>query len=486
MNPQSIPPHVLIFPLPLQGPLNSMLKLAELLSIAGLHVTFLVTDYIRTRLLRYTNIQSHFSRYPGFRLESVSDGLPENHPRLADQLMEMFEALEAVTKPLLRDMLISGRLSNDSRRPVTCIIADGILSFNIDLAEEIGVPIICTRTISPCCLWVLFCLPKLIDAGEIPFKDNDLDAPIISVPGMENFLRRRDLPDFCRADDLTDPNIQLYMMESRQIPRANGLILNTFEELEGPLLSNIRRLCPNLYTIGPLHAHLKSRLAAESTPSSFSSTSFREENRTCLAWLDQQPYKSVIYVSFGSLATMTREQLLEIWHGLVNAGKRFLWVIRPDSVNGDDWERQIPVELREGTKDRGYILGWAPQEEVLAHPSVGAFLTHSGWNSTLESVYEGVPMICWPYFMDQQVNSRFVEGVWKIGLDMKDRCDRVNVEKMVNDLMEVRRDEFEKSTDRMADLARRSVMDGGSSYSNINRLIEDIRSMSLGGSHTQS
>lgn len=312
---------------------------------------------------------------------------------------------------------------------------------------------------------------------------NDLDAPIKSVPGMEDFLRRRDLPSFCRTGDLTDPNIQLYMKESQVVPRADGLILNTFENLEGSIHSQIRNLCPNIYAIGPLHAHLKVRLSDQSKSSSFSSSSFRQEDRSCLTWLDQQPLKSVVYVSFGSLVTMTRDQLMELWHGLVNSGERFLWVIRADALGGEDWESQIPVELREASKDRRYTVGWAPQEEVLCHPSVGAFLTHSGWNSTLETIFEGVPMICLPYFVDQQVNSRFVGEVWKLGLDMKDACDRITVEKMVKDLMEVRRDEFARSAHRMANLARQSVSQGGVSYRNLDRLIEDIRSTSLQASH---
>ncbi|GFZ14163.1 hypothetical protein Acr_24g0003530 [Actinidia rufa] len=170
---------------------------------------------------------------------------------------------------------------------------------------------------------------------------------------------------------------------------------------------------------------------------------------------------------------------MEFWYGLVNSGKRFLWVIRPDSLSSRDFERQIPAELREGTRETGYIVGWAPQVKILAHSSVGGILTHSGWNSTLESMFEGVPMICWPYFVDQHVNSRFVGEFWGLGLDMKDTCDRVVVEKMVRDLMEERRNEFARSTDRMADLARWSVREGGSSYQNLDRLIEDIRSMSV-------
>ncbi|KAK6156170.1 hypothetical protein DH2020_010418 [Rehmannia glutinosa] len=236
----------------------------------------------------------------------------------------------------------------------------------------------------------------------------------------------------------------------------------------------MRTVCPNIYTIGPLHAHLKTKLAANATSPPAFSNSLWEEDRSCMTWLDSQPHKSVIYVSFGSLAVMTKDQVTEFWHGLVNSGQKFLWVIRPDSIAGSE----IPVELSQGTKERGYIVGWAPQEEVLAHPAVGGFLTHSGWNSTLESVYEGVPMICWPYFVDQQVNSRLVEAAWKVGLDMKDTCDRIIIEKTVVNLMEVQKEEFLERADRMAKSAKRCLSEGGSSYSNFERLIEDIKSMS--------
>ncbi|MCL7040437.1 hypothetical protein MKW94_003333 [Papaver nudicaule] len=153
-----------------------------------------------------------------------------------------------------------------------------------------------------------------------------------------------------------------------------------------------------------------------------------------MAWLDKQQEKSVVYVSFGSLAMVSREQWLELWYGLVNSSHRFLWVRRPDSLTvKDDEESRIPAELIESTKERGYMVEWAPQEEVLNHPAVGAFLTHSGWNSTLESMVAGVPMICWPHSAEQQVNSRYVSEVWKIGMDMTDNCNRSTVEKSIRD-----------------------------------------------------
>lgn len=161
-------PHVLIFPLPLQGTVNSMLKLAELLSISDINVTFLVTDHIHSRLLRHSNVVSRFDKYPGFVLHSISDGLPEEHPRSGSRYVEMFESMKFNSKPLLKEFLTSGWLEH-GRGPVTCIIADGVMSFVCDVADEIGISIFYTRTLSVCSLSVFFSLPKLIEAGELPF-----------------------------------------------------------------------------------------------------------------------------------------------------------------------------------------------------------------------------------------------------------------------------------------------------------------------------
>ncbi|KAL5733123.1 hypothetical protein ACOSQ2_032815 [Xanthoceras sorbifolium] len=465
-------PHVLIFPAPFQGHVNSMLNLAELLSLSGLAVTFLNSDHNHRRLLQYTDVSARFAQYPGFQFQTISDGLAADHPRSGLRLMEMFDAMSSNSRPLLKDLLV------ESRQPVNCIIGDGIMGWVIDVADEVKIPVIHFRTIGACCFWIYFCIPEVIRAKELPMRENeDMDRLITTVPGMETFLRLRDLPSSCRvSDNTTNLGFQLFMNETQRSLRVNALILNTFEELEEPILSQIRTKFSNIYTIGPLHLHLKTRLIGSNTTTSFnqSSNSFWEVDRSCIAWLDKQPPRSVIYVSFGSIATLTREQLMEFWHGLVNSKQRFLWVIRPDSLVGLDRERESLEE------ERGYIVGWAPQEEVLAHRAVGGFLTHSGWNSTLESVVAGQPMICWPCFGDQRVNSRFVGEVWKLGLDMKDHvCDRKVVKNMVNDLMVERREEFVKSTDRMAKLATKSVSDGGFSSYNLNRLIEHIRLMSV-------
>ncbi|KAJ4812611.1 Glycosyltransferase [Rhynchospora pubera] len=147
-------------------------------------------------------------------------------------------------------------------------------------------------------------------------------------------------------------------------------------------------------------------------------------------------------------------------------------------VRGLAWTDEIKRALPE---EQGRIISWAPQHKVLAHRAVGCFVTHSGWNSTLESIVEGVPMLCWPFFLDQQINSRFVSEIWQVGLDMKDIRNRDVVEKMVREMMEGESAaRFRKSARDLADAVKESISDGGSSFREFHRLIEDIKSMSIG------
>ncbi|KAI7749772.1 hypothetical protein M8C21_002108 [Ambrosia artemisiifolia] len=167
----TLEPHVLIFPLPFQGPVNCALKLAELLCLSGIHVTFLNTEHIHRPLIRHTNVLSRFNRYPNFTFETVPDGLEHEKPVSGDRFMEVMDAVDAVSKPLFREMMVSGRLSRKSDRPVTVMISDALFSFAVDIAIEMSIPVICFETISPCCLWTsYFNLPTLIEAGDVPFK----------------------------------------------------------------------------------------------------------------------------------------------------------------------------------------------------------------------------------------------------------------------------------------------------------------------------
>ena len=149
-----------------------MLKLAELLGLAGLHVTFLNTDFIHDRLVRYTDIETRFSCYPGFQFKTISDGLPGKHPRSGDRLFKLFESLNSKTELLLREMLMApNQLCYKSGPSVTCIIVDGIIGGSTsDIANELRIPIIYFHTTSACSLWTHFSVPNIIEAGELPIR----------------------------------------------------------------------------------------------------------------------------------------------------------------------------------------------------------------------------------------------------------------------------------------------------------------------------
>ncbi|WCJ19747.1 7-deoxyloganetic acid glucosyltransferase [Euphorbia peplus] len=474
-------PHVLLFPAPGQGHVTSMLRLAEVLCLSGIHqITFLNFEFIHESLFRNTDIKSRFlSKYPNFQFKAIPDCLNVSEgPRdPVDWLREFLVAIEKNTNPIFNKLLTE----TDPR--VTYVIGDMLTGFIHDVAVEVGIPCIQFHTISACSMWIFHCAPDIVAAHQLPVKgEEDMDRLITVVPGMETILRCRDIPrKFCPVRDITHPNWLLLKNEMRE---AKSLILNTFEELEEPILSQIRTRYPKIYTIGPIHELLKTKHESINKQKSHSSlNSVWQVDRSCMEWLDKQPLQSVLYISFGSIASMTKDQFMELWNGLANSNHRFLWAIRPESLVEEDGNalETIPVELAMGPKERGYVVSWTPQEEVLAHKAIGGFWTHSGWNSTLESITAGVPMICWPYYADQQINSRFVSDVWKLGLDMKDTCDRKIVEKMVNDLMVDRRDEFVKSSAKMAELARNSVQKGGSSFSNLDSLIDQIKLMSMKG-----
>ncbi|KAJ6820845.1 7-deoxyloganetic acid glucosyltransferase-like [Iris pallida] len=486
----TITPHVLLFPMPAQGHLLPMTKLADLLSHAGLYVTFLATEGVYQRC--FLRDDDDRRDQPRFRFRTVPDGLPRESSRPFVDTLDGLLGVVGHARGPYRELLASSRGGGGEGEgelwpPVTCVVADGFLPFALDVPVEMGIPVMVLRTSSPCSVWAYCCIPELIKRGEVASPDEpNLDESIQGVAGMEGFLRRRDLPGFVRkAQSADDPGLQFFATCSANLTRARALILNTFEALDSPVISRLRDVCPDVYGLGPLH--LLGRNVC-STPSGGDSGKLWREDRTCMAWLDRQPDRSVVYVSFGSITVISREELLEFWHGLIGSGKRFLWVVRSDLVaeTSADEKTETPLELEEGTRERGCLVGWAPQEEVLAHRSVGCFLTHSGWNSTLEGVVAGVPMVCWPFLGDQYTNSRFVSEVWRNGLDMKDAGGRDVVERMVKAAMDGEgADELRRSASKLAEEARESAEEGGSSYLDYQRLVQQIKSLSSDKSYKE-
>ncbi|KAI4296387.1 hypothetical protein L6164_036350 [Bauhinia variegata] len=248
---------------------------------------------------------------------------------------------------------------------------------------------------------------------------------------MKN-IRLRDLPTFVRTTDPNDIMLNYLIGQIERTKRASAIIINTFDELESDALNALSSMFPPIYSIGPLN--LLVNHIPENKLVSFNS-SFWKEDKECLQWLDSKEARSVVYVNYGSVTVMTAEQLLEFAWGLANSKRPFLWVIRPDLVNGSSVI--LSPEFINETKGRGLIAGWCPQEQVINHPAIGGFLTHCGWNSTIESISAGVPMVCWPFFAEQQTNCRYAcTDQWGIGMEIDTDVKREEVEKLLNELME--------------------------------------------------
>ncbi|XP_058110923.1 UDP-glucose iridoid glucosyltransferase-like [Magnolia sinica] len=247
---------------------------------------------------------------------------------------------------------------------------------------------------------------------------------------------------------------------------SSGLIVNTIDCLEQTTLAEFRHdFQIHVYPIGPLHKHLTETC---------NSSSLLMEDHSCITWLDRQAPRTIIYVSFGSIAAMDRSELIETAWGLAHSGQPFMWVVQTGLVHGSKWV-EFPEGFEDMLGDRGLIVKWAPQQEVLAHPSVGGVWTHCGWNSTLESICEGVPMLCWPCFGDQSMNARLVSHVWRVGIRLEHGLDRDKIEWAIRKLMVGQ--EGEGMKERIEDLKEnvdRCLRKGGSSNQSLNNLIDFI------------
>uniref|UniRef100_A0A7C9AU88 Uncharacterized protein n=1 Tax=Opuntia streptacantha TaxID=393608 RepID=A0A7C9AU88_OPUST len=171
---------------------------------------------------------------------------------------------------------------------------------------------------------------------------------------------------------------------------------------------------------------------------------------------------------------MTDDQFAEFAWGLANSNHPFLWITRPDLITGDS--TVLPPEFLKKTKNRGLITSWCNQEQVLAHPAIGGFLTHCGWNSTLESICNGIPMICWPFFAEQQTNCWFCCKKWGIGMEIDANVERGVVERQVRELMEGQKGkEMRKKAEEWKRYAQEAaVPPNGSSYSNLDHVITKV------------
>ncbi|KAK7275780.1 hypothetical protein RIF29_16902 [Crotalaria pallida] len=426
-------PHAVCIPYPAQGHINPMLKLAKILHFKGFHITFVNSEYNHKRLLKSRGPDS-LNGLPSFRFETIPDGLPEPDVDATQDIPSLCDSTTKTCLPHFKN-LISKLNNTPNVPPVICIVSDGVMSFTVDAALELGIPEVLFWTTSACGFMCYTQYHKLIEKDTVPLKDSSyltngyLETTIDWVPGIKE-IRLRDIPTFIRTTNPKELMLDFVVGECKRAQKASAIILNTFDALEHDVLEAFPSILPPVYSIGPLNLLLNE--VTDNDLKTIGSNLWKDDPE-CLEWLNTKEPKSVVYVNFGSIAVMTSDQMIEFAWGLANSNKTFLWIIRPDLVTGEN--SILPQEFVLETKNRGLLSSWCPQEQVLAHPAIGGFLTHSGWNSTLESVCGGVPMICWPFFAEQQTNCRFSCKEWGIGLEIED-VKRDSVESLVRELMD--------------------------------------------------
>ncbi|XP_075518827.1 7-deoxyloganetin glucosyltransferase-like [Primulina tabacum] len=468
-------PHAVCIPFPAQGHINPMLKLAKLLNHKGFHITFVNTEYNHRRLLRSRGPYS-LDGLPSFKFETIPDGLPPSDADATQDVPSLCYSTSTTCLSPLRDLMkrLNGSGRSSDLPPVTCIVTDGVMSFALEAAEEFRIPGVLFWTTSACGFYGYTQYATLVQKGYIPLKDSGcltngyLDTVVNGIPGMAG-IRLRDLPSFLRTASKDDIMLNFVLSEITRARRASSIVLNTFEDLEHDIINALSSTITPVYAIGPLQ--FLEKQCNDTVALDMLGSNLWKEEPECLEWLDSKDENSVVYVNFGSAALMTSNQLIEFAWGLANSKQTFLWIIRPDIVFGG--EASLPPEFLDEIKERGFLSGWCPQEKVLNHPSVGGFLTHNGWNSTLESICSGVPMICCPFFAEQQTNCWYCCAKLGIGTEIDNNVKREEVKSLVLELM---MGEKGKKMKRRAAEWKKLALESAksSSYDNLDKVINQV------------
>ena len=253
---------------------------------------------------------------------------------------------------------------------------------------------------------------------------------------------------------------------------ASTVVIQSFDALEQECLDTLSTnyKLPNLYSIAPLQLLLNSLPEDLLNPIQYN---LWKENSECLQWLDIQKPNSVIYVNFGSTMVLTPQEVVELGWGLANSNRPVLWVIRRDLIIGES--ACLSDEFLAEIKERSMIISWCPQEDVLNHRSIGGFLTHCGWNSMLESLSAGVPMLCYPFFAEQQTNCWLICHKLGVGLVIDNDVKRGQVEELVKELMEGEKGkEMKSKAKEWKRLAEEATSPQGSSSTNLDNLVSQV------------
>ncbi|XP_071734731.1 UDP-glycosyltransferase 86A1 [Rutidosis leptorrhynchoides] len=460
-------PHAIFVPLPLQGHLTPSVLLAIKLASKGFTVTFVNTESIHHSITQSSSTTDDVfadARKSGLdiRYVIVTDGLPIEFDRSLyhDQFMEcIFHVFSAHVDKLVGNLV-------ESEPSISCLITDSFHVWPLMISKKYNLVNISFWTEPALILNLYYHMDLLKKNGHYdPLEKSD--EVIDYVPGVKS-IKPKNLMSYLQAKNTnTVTHRIIHKALFTATKDADFVLCNTIQELEPYTLSSLNQKQP-FYAIGPIFSNNFTQQLV--------STSLWSES-DCTSWLDKRPPKSVLYISFGSYAHTSKHDLEEIAYGLLQSGVSFIWALRPDIISSND-TNPLPLGFQDQVKDRGLIVSWCNQKNVISHSSIGGFFTHCGWNSILESIWCEVPMICFPLLTDQFTNRKLVVDDWKIGLNL---CEgslvlRDEVARKVKDLvMDEKSNEMRIEIMKVKRTLEDAVAVGGSSQRNFDQFVSEVK-----------
>ncbi|KAI3512155.1 hypothetical protein L1887_19384 [Cichorium endivia] len=477
----SIRLHFILFPLMAQGHMIPMVDIARMLAQRGVHVTIITTPLNANRFKSVTDraIKANLKiQVLELKLPLAEVGLPEGCesfdliPSTA-HVVKFFDAigmLEEPTESILRRLTPAP----------SCVISDSGFPWTTGLAKRLNIPRLVFY--GPGCFTYL-CIHIVTNTNIL--DEIKSDSEYFMLPGLPDRIEvtKPQASDWPRKD--SKERMERFERIEEATKDAYGIVVNSFEELEPKYVEEFAKAKDKkVWCIGPVSLCNRSFLDVAERGSKAAIS-----EHDCLKWLDSREPGSVVYICLGSLSYACAEQVIELGLGLELSNKPFIWFIRETNGELERWFLEQGYEER--IKDRGVVVrGWAPQILILSHQAIGGFITHCGWNSTLEGISAGIPMVTWPHFADQFLNERFITDVLKIGVrigaevpvsfgerdNLKVMVKREDVKRAVEGIMSD--DEEGKARRRRArelgEMSKRAMEKGGSSYLNMTSMIQAV------------
>ncbi|XP_037496431.1 scopoletin glucosyltransferase isoform X2 [Jatropha curcas] len=474
--------HIFFFPFMAHGHMIPTVDMAKLFAFRGHKATIITTpsnEPLISKTIQRTKDMGFDINIQILKFPSVEVGLPEG----CDNIDFVLSLVENGMEMIIKFWLATGKLQEPLEKLLqecnpNCLVADMFFPWTTDAAAKFGIP----RLVFHGTSFFSLCAGESIRLYQ-PHKKVSTDSESFVIPGLPGEIKitRKQLPSFVREEVQND--FTKIVKESKESElKSFGVVVNSFYELEQAYADHYRNvLGRKAWHIGPVS--ICNRGMEDKTQRGKEASIDEHE---CLKWLNSKKPNSVIYLCFGSVTNFTDSQLKEIAIALEAAGQKFIWVVRRNKNSEENEEEWLPEGFEKKMEGKGLIIrGWAPQVLILEHEAVGGFVTHCGWNSTLEGVSAGKAMVTWPVGAEQFYNEKLMTEVLRIGIGVGakewvgfhgDYVKSEAIEKAISRVMEGEEaEEMRSRARRLGEMARQVVEEGGSSYSDFNALVQELR-----------